>query len=301
MKKKIIKVVTIMLIGFIMLTALLALYIFHIPKVKGVTVRKADEFRVMSYNLKYASSNLGSWPARRMLIAEQINAYKPDSIGIQEGDYLWMDEKEGLPSLLTDYVYVGVGRDDGHREGEFAAIFYRKDKFEVVDSGNFWISSTPDTPSKSWDSVCNRICTWVTLRHKETKKIYTHFNTHLDHVGVKARTEGVRMLLERMHEQEGVVLLSGDFNFLEGSENYKRMIEDDHVSDSKYLAEDSMSYGSINWFLPINTRLIPPIDFFFVKDEGIDVKRYRVDNSYWYDGLPVSDHYPVIVDFTLTE
>ncbi|SHK53421.1 endonuclease/exonuclease/phosphatase family protein [Paramaledivibacter caminithermalis] len=245
------------------------------------------------------------WSVRRWVgfyaykLIKQILKYKPDSLGIQEGDYGWMNEHDGLPALLEGYSYVGVGRDDGKTLGEYAAIFYLKEKYDIIDSGTFWISETPDTPSMGWDAVANRICTWAILKNKENGEVYTHFNTHLDHVGKQARTEGVKLLIDKISKCQTPFVLTGDFNFMKDSKDYKTIIESDLLLDSKLVAEDTMSHGTINWFLPFNFKYLKPIDFCFVSKDHIKVYKYRVDNSYWADGHPVSDHYPIIVDFEL--
>lgn len=188
-------------------------YVFHIPNVKDVPNIENGQIRVMSYNLRYGWSDYDEWIKRKDLLVEQILEYKPDSIGIQEGDDLWMSEDEGLPKLLEGYDYVGVGRDDGKTSGEYAAVFYLKDKYEVINSGNFWLSETPELPSIGWDAVAYRICTWVTLRDKETGDTYTHYNTHLDHKGERARTESTSLIIEKVLSSTTPAVITGDFNF----------------------------------------------------------------------------------------
>lgn len=272
-----------------------AFYILHISKIPEIPVNDGKGIRVMSYNLRYASSDLELWNERKFLIAEQILLYQPDSIGIQEGDYEWMSEYEGLPALLVGYSYVGVGRDDGDSSGEFSAIFYLEDKFVVVDSGTFWISETPEEVSYGWDAANRRICTWATLRNIETGETYTHYNTHLDHKGKIARSEGSGLILDKVKDNPKPFVITGDFNFLQGSSVYRTILDSGLVRDSKHEAEDSMSHGTMNWFLPLNFKLLPPIDFCFISD-GFEAETYRVDNSFRLGRVPVSDHFPLIVD-----
>ncbi|MCT4612955.1 MAG: endonuclease/exonuclease/phosphatase family protein [Clostridia bacterium] len=284
-----------------LLIILLIYFFVYIPSLKPVGEKKIGDLRIVSYNLKYGSSNYDEWKIRKDIIAKQVLKYDPDSIGVQEADSIWMNEEDGLPKIFKGYSYVGVGRDDGDKKGEYAAIFYKTDKYKIKDSGTFWISETPDKPSIGWDAVCNRICTWVTLEDVKTGEIYTHFNLHLDHKGDVARVEGVRLVLERLEEIKTPYILTGDFNFMEGTIAYKMMIRNKEVEDSKYLAEDTMSYGTINWFYNFNFKHLKPIDFCFVSKEKVRVKKYRVDNSYLFNGKPVSDHYPVIVDLSLKD
>lgn len=283
----------------VMIVITLLWYIFNIPNVKDVPKTEEDQIRVMSYNLRYGWSDHDEWIKRKDLIAAQILEYKPDSIGIQEGDSLWMSEDEGLPAMLEGYDFVGVGRDDGATTGEYAAIFYLKDKYEVVESGNFWLSETPEKPSIGWDAVTFRICSWVTLRDVEKGNIYTHYNTHLDHKGENARAKSASLIIEKVSKLTTPSVITGDFNFFEHSDEYDMIVKSGTLKDSKYIAEDSMNHGTMNWFLPINLQLLRPIDFCFITDESITVDTYRVDNSYRLDRKPISDHFPIIIDFRI--
>ena len=273
-------------------------YIFHIPTVKPVPVKNNQQIRIMSYNIRYASSDYEHWLIRKQVLAEQILTCQPDSIGIQEGDSHWMSAKEGLPSMLSGYSYVGVARDDGKTSGEYAAIFYLKDRYDVLDGGTFWLSETPSTPSIGWDADMHRICTWATLKNKMTGEIYTHFNTHFDYKGKTAKRESVKLLLSKIEKVDTPVVVTGDFNFFENSSNYKSIIESGTLKDSKHQAKDSMSYGTVNCFLHINLKMLNPIDFCFV-NKDIIVDSYRVDNSVLINKKPVSDHYPLIIDIRL--
>lgn len=293
MKKKL----RFVLLAIFVFLGLLTIFTFTIVKVKSVP-EKGDFIRVISYNLKNAASNTDTFDQRKLVIINQIKDYQPDVIGLQEADYGWMTEYGGLPEYLEDYSYIGVGRDDGESSGEFAPIFYLTDKYTVLDSGTFWLSETPDEVSMGWDAACYRIVTWATFEDNETKEVFTHYNTHFDHIGEVAQFESAKLLREVAEECETKFVITGDFNVLQGSKTYDKIVESESIYDSKKIAEDSMSHGTANWFLAINVMLIPPIDFIFVS-EDINVLNYRVDNTYWFDDLPVSDHYPVIVDLSL--
>jgi len=285
----------------LMIVLILIGYIFHIPNVKDVPKLEEGQIRIMSYNLRYGWSDYDEWVNRKNLLVAQILEYKPDSIGIQEGDSLWMSEDEGLPVLLEGYDFVGVGRDDGRSIGEYAAIFYLKDQYEVVDSGNFWLSETPDIPSIGWDAVAFRICTWATLKNIETGETYTHYNTHLDHKGKNARTQSTTLIIDKVSKSKTPAVVTGDFNYFENCDEYDMIVGSEFLKDSKYIAKDSMKHGTINWFLPVNLKLLRPIDFCFITADSITVDTYRVDNSYRIGRRPVSDHFPVIVDFRINK
>ena len=200
--------------------------------------------------------------------------------------------------MLPGYDIVGVGRDDGATEGEYAAIFYRTGKYTLLDSGTFWLSETPYLPSLGWDANNVRICTYASFQHIETGEVFSHYNTHLDHKGEQARNNGLALILQRMSENMNPALLTGDLNVFEGSELYSRVLEAGFV-DAKVEADTTMSHGTINWFQPINSGLV--IDFVFLESDHFTTQSYRVATSAEFDGTPVSDHYPVIVDATLLD
>jgi len=184
----------------------------------------ADDVRVMSYNLRMgtAPDGVNHWDRRRRFLVETITSFDPDLLGTQETlgfqrDFL----AEGLPA----YDHLGVGRDDGHEGGEMMALYFRRDRFERVDGGHFWLSETPTVPgSKGWDAAFPRMVTWVKLRDRrrpESRPI-VFMNTHLDHEGATARVESLRLIRSRLAALAGEsdLILAGDFNTGEGSPPY---------------------------------------------------------------------------------
>ena len=227
-------------------------------------------------------------------LIDSILEQAPDLLGVQEANEPWMEQ---LPSQLPGYDYVGVGRDDGDSAGEFAAVFYRRDRFELLGSGTFWLSETPEVPSLGWGANLHRICTYAHLRDRETGQELTHYNTHLDHESQLARSNGTTLILDRLEDDSTAVILTGDFNYFSTSSGYKAITEERFV-DARKAADESESYGTVNYFVPErDTKLV--IDYVFVDDERFDTKSYRVDHAAMFDDKPVSDHYPVIVDLEM--
>ena len=257
------------------------------------------EMRLMSYNLRYANSDLLAWHLRKQVVAQAVNDYRPDILGVQEADAPWM---QTLPQLLNGYAHVGVGRDDGESAGEFAAIFYRQDKYEVVESGTFWLSETPDTPSFGWGASNRRICTWAYLRHRDSGRITAHFNTHLDHQSAEARERGAALVLERLNQSPYPVTLTGDLNLQEGSEVYRQVVAGG-LFDAKFAAPDTMDHGTINFFVAERPDFGLIIDYIFAQDQHFTARRYEVAIPYEFEYrnaiLPASDHYPVIAELRL--
>ena len=134
------------------------------------------------------------------------------------------DMKEALPG----YDYIGVGRDDGKEKGEHSAIFYRTDKFDVIEKGDFWLSETPDVPSKGWDAVLPRICSWGHFKCKDTGFEFLFFNLHMDHIGKKARVESAYLVQDKMKElgkgKELPAILTGDFNVDQTHQSYDAFV-----------------------------------------------------------------------------
>jgi len=251
-----------------------------------------SEISVMSFNIRNASDRgTESWEARLENFISLIKNASPDLMGFQEvlhNQYLDLIER------FPEYGYAGAGRDDGVNAGEYAAIFYGKDRFSLIEINHFWISETPEKPSFGWDAVCIRICTYVKLLDHKTKKEFIHFNTHLDHVGQNAMLEGAKLIRKNMLEKKIPAFATGDFNITENSEPYKIMTQPG-LSDSKYTAKSSMSHGTFHGYQPSETvKDNSPIDYLFYTDKDFDIKTYKVlvNGS---AGAYTSDHYPVLV------
>lgn len=254
-----------------------------------------DVIRVMSFNIR--CTNLGIIPAsaRHSVVSETVINSNADSFGVQEATPSWM---KYLSTALADkYEYVGGGRNDGKNSGEYSAIFYLKDKYTKVDSGTFWLSETPDTPSKGWDASFKRICTWIVLENKETGDRYVHFNSHFDHKGEEARLNSVDLILDRISEYADLpVVFTADLNIKEGTAAYTRFVESGILVDTKYSAEDTMDYLTFHDLTPSehNDHII---DYVMINDK-FDALSYKVVTS-GIDGKYVSDHFPVYADLKL--
>ena len=287
--------------AFAALTALVLL--FHTPAAvtpvnpaQPVTPATTRTFTVMSYNLKV--SGVGKYaPANRVpLLAENIRAWQLDSFGAQECSvFLYQALREALP----EYDSVGLGRDKDNT-GEASPVFYLKDKLDLLDSGTFWLSETPETVSKGWDAAYNRVCTYAVLREKDTGFTYAHFNAHFDHIGAAARLESVALITQKAAALCAALpfVFTGDLNDEEGSVMYQRILESG-MRDAKYLAAETMDAATYHGYSALTelTRT-KPIDFCFVNDLCTAVASYTVDLTK-YQGIYPSDHHPLIVTLTL--
>ena len=251
---------------------------------------------VMTFNIKSGGEDELSPESRKPLVRETVMKYTVDSFGVQEADKAWVDL---LTDAMPEYAHVGKFRDDGIENGESSTVFYLKDKYDLVDSGDFWLSETPDIPSKGWDAPThNRICTYVILKDKETGFTYAHFNTHLDNAGEQARAESVALIASEIAQlaPDIPVVLTGDFNFNETSYNYANMLSCG-MKDTKYLAETADFGPTYHGYRAVNLDILP-IDFVFVNAYVKSVAYSKIDRSK-VNGIYPSDHYPVIVNMTL--
>ena len=291
----------------IMVVLLLTLGFCMYPRTYApMQIEKIDDnkaFRVLTYNIKNSYQDPQGWQKRRESLLNHITEIRPDIMGLQEVDPNWMTY---LTDNLEDYLILGMGRD-GDNQGEHNLILYLKSKFELIDSGTFWLSETPYQVSRGWDGACNRICTYAELKHKDTGQVFLFANTHLDHKGKLAKENGARLLTETLKtlhpnpDKTSPIILMGDMNTLQGSSIYKIFIEAG-FKDSKKIAENTMSFGTVNYFTKLHFRLMPPIDFILIDDGQLQLEKqfkvntYKVLHHKRLDGLPFSDHFPVYVD-----
>lgn len=280
------------------LTALVLSIMFtlgsYVPEnltIENVPEKPADSVRIVSFNVRCKDDTFGSVEGRSQLICSALGQYAPDSFGVQEATAEWI---EIFKETLTDYDCVSQMRD-GKGSSEASAVFYLKDKYNLLDSGTIWLSDTPDEfASKFTLSFCPRIATWVTLENKATGEKYTHINTHLDHVLESVRVDQINVLKVKIEELKAKgypVVCTGDFNTKEGADAYNEMKP--CLNDSKYLAVNSddgatyLNYGK-------NIFETKPIDFIFVSD-GVRVENYKIIDEKIGD-MYLSDHAGLCAD-----
>ena len=265
--------------------------------VTGIFAQRGDKCRmnVASYNLRLDTSSDGvnAWPNRKEMVKSLVRFYDFDVFGTQEG---FKHQLDGIVEL-DDYAYFGAGRDDGKDGGEHSAIIYKKDRFDVLQSGNFWFSETPDVPGKGWDAnCCNRICSWAKFKDKRSGKEFFFFNSHYDHEGVVARRNSSILLLQTIKKIAGdnPVFCTGDFNATPEQEPIQLIYKDGKLKDS-YLISKQPPYGTVGTFqgFKMNASMKDRIDYVWVTDD-ITVLKYGTLNDQQY-GLFPSDHFPVMV------
>jgi endonuclease/exonuclease/phosphatase family metal-dependent hydrolase len=278
------------------------------------------EMKVASYNIRNDNSGdakVGNgWVNRCPVIVDMITFHDWDIVGTQECK---VNQVADLRNALAEYNYdvIGRGRGANPTDDEFSAIFYKTDRYELLDHGDFWLSETPDVPSKGWDAVLNRICTWGHFKEKSSGFEFYAFNLHFDHVGVQARRESAGLVVQKIKDlaKGKPTVLTGDFNVDQHSESYDEFVASEILTDSYTIAPIKLANnGTFNDFSIKNTTS-QRIDHIFVTS-NFTVTRYGVlTDIYWTNasGVPVqpanfpkevsvqeatprlpSDHYPIV-------
>jgi len=253
-----------------------------------------QDIKAITYNIKYdnITDTVNNWNNRKVAMVNLLNQHQPEFIGMQEVLYRQL---EYLNEALTAYKYIGVGRDDGKQKGEFSPILYNADSYEALESSTFWLSKTPDKISVGWDAAMERICTYGLFQDKISKEKIWVFNTHFDHIGVKARKKSVKLILKKIKQFNGdklPVILMGDFNLtpLEKPIQLLQKKMDDALLLSKTtLVGPKGTFNGFNVHDPMERR----IDYIFTQE--FDIKSYHHIDERLKSGKHISDHLPVLI------
>lgn len=271
-----------------------------------VVVDDANTFRVMTFNLRLDTPSDGenAWPHRKENVARIMRFHKTDFVGIQEG---LPHQLEQLDEMLPEFDRIGVGRNGGGDEGEYSAIFYNKERFELLDNNTFWLSETPnEAGSMGWDAAFPRIVTWGKFRDTNSDKTFFMFNTHFDHQGFTARAESASLILKKIAEiAEGEpVVLTGDFNTTEKDPPYEILTGE--LGEHEVVLEDAYYHAKYGHLGPTSTwngfdQIVPDrrIDFIFT-NPGFEVVQHATIADQ-QDGHFPSDHLPVAADIQFAE
>lgn len=254
---------------------------------------------IATFNLRMDTPNDGvnAWPNRKEMVKGLVQFHDFDVFGTQEG---FIHQLNNILEVSA-YGYVGVGRDDGKDAGEHSAIFYKKDRFTVLDKGDYWLSTTPDKPSFGWDATSHkRICSWAKFKDKVTGKEFYFFSVHYDHQGKVARHESSLLMIARIKEitKGAPFFCVGDFNAREDDEPIQIILKEGTLIDSKKITK-LPPYGTAGTFqsFKLDAPMLHRIDYIFVSEE-VRVNKYGVLNDMQYGRFP-SDHFPVMINAEL--
>jgi endonuclease/exonuclease/phosphatase family metal-dependent hydrolase len=254
---------------------------------------------VMSFNIRYGTAKDGDnrWEARRDFLFDVVREQDADILGLQEALDFQIDE---IVAAAPNYAVAGVGRDDGARKGEYAAILFRRDRFQVAASGTFWFSDTPEAvASTSWGNRITRICTWARLIDRDGRAFWV-YNVHLDHESQPSREKSVALLRQRIDGRAfptEPVLVIGDFNVGESNPALRALTEGGGFVDTFRVAHpDASDAGTFNGFRPGRVDG-EKIDYIFAPPGTAVLSAAIVRTS--RDGRYPSDHFPVVARITL--
>jgi endonuclease/exonuclease/phosphatase family metal-dependent hydrolase len=260
----------------------------------------SEPIRLMSFNVRNMRSNDGpnGWDFRKDLLINVVRRFNPDVLGTQEA---YAPQVEALAEALPNYLAVGVGRDDGDREGEYCAVFVRTDRFRTLNAGTFWFSETPDVAgSRQWTPRHPRICTWAYLSDA-AGRILRIANVHLDHEVQPARENSAHLLIERILHPSGTdpVVIMGDFNVEVGNPTIRILLTTGvrEMYDSYRVVnpEDAAS-GTFHGFQ--GNHKGERIDY-ILTSSNLEILDASIVHDSEGDRLP-SDHFPVTAVVRLT-
>ncbi|MGQ8336115.1 endonuclease/exonuclease/phosphatase family protein [Sunxiuqinia sp. A32] len=262
---------------------------------KNEDIQIVSSIKAMSFNVRNSGGDTDehSWDNRKFSCLAMIKSVHPALIGMQE---VRPDQKTFFEDNLKDYIMVGVARDGGGSSTEFSSICFRSDIFKLKNSGTFWLSETPDIMSKGWDGACYRICTWVSLKIKNTDKEIYFFNTHLDHKGTEARRNGLLLIKEKISQIAGdgsFVVLVGDFNMQPLDDNIINFSGFMKNTRADFSEENQFDLGTFNGWGEANTV----IDYIWYLNTT--PTSYKVINEEFERVAYISDHFPIVSEFEL--
>lgn len=250
----------------------------------------------MTFNIRYDNPKDGDnwWELRKPETVKLINHYSPDFLGIQEGLH---SQVEYIVDHCDQYDYIGVGRDDGKKKGEYTALYYNKSKFNLLKEETFWLSDKPDQVSVGWDASMERICTYGHFEDKSTKQECYVFNAHFDHRGPLARENSAKLIVQKIKDL-GItskrLIVMGDFNCRPDSEPIKAF--NSLLDDAGEISQTGI-YGPVGTFNQFDPAYVPEgrIDYIFSKN--LTVASYRNIDDRRINNLWPSDHLPILARF----
>ena len=249
--------------------------------------QESEGLKVMSYNIRLGSAQDGtnSWALRYTATGKMLEDQKPDVFGVQEA----LEYQVRYIEEMCGYESVGVGRENGKKEGEHMSIFWNKKTVSMLKWGTFWLSDTPEKPSKGWDAECFRTATWALMKDKKTGKKFYFVNTHLDHKGTEAQKNGLKLIVDRIAEinPDGLpMILTGDFNIEPKNPALKDL--DARMQSARNIAEKTDDHATYNGWGKSSTM----IDYIYVSGFS-SCPEYQTVTKRYEDRKFISDHYPI--------
>ncbi len=273
---------------------------------------REGELTIISFNIRQSGADDGhnSWQYRKEATSSMINIIRPELFGLQEAT---LEQVTYIAENCPEYKWYGVGREDGKLEGEIMAIFYKREVFNLLDSCTYWLSETPDTPSLGWDAAYKRTATVCYFEHKTSEKKFYYVNTHLDHIGIEAQQNGLKLIINNLSQinPEGhPLILSGDFNMIASTPAILDM--ENIMLNTRKVAPQTDYHATFNaWNKDLQSAAIGDnlkersadeliIDYIFYtpRDSAMCIEYRTITES--FANIPfISDHYPIFTRLIL--
>ena len=271
-------------------------YSYMFPFFLSMNFSLKNELTVLSYNIRYDNPNDGEnqWKYRKERVANYIKEIRPDIIGMQE---VLEPQLVFLDVSLTEFSFVGVGREDGKTKGEYSPILYNSNRLTLLQTDTFWLSETPKVISVGWDAALERICTYAQFKHKETGQKFWVFNTHFDHIGELARIQSAKLIhqkIKMLNTNNFPVIITGDFNLTPDTAPIK-ILQNAYIDVMQKIPTDAKNYGTFTGFDKLSNGE-DRIDYIFQK--GLKTLK---STHIWLkttSGGWASDHHPVQAIFS---
>jgi len=288
------KKVKVRLLVFVISTCIFTLLFYFHSRIKEVkNDNPVVKLNVMSFNIRYGTADDGenSWQDRKQMLLNFLRLHSPDILGMQEVLNFQLEE---VKAELSDYKHLGIGRD-GESKGEYSPILYKHDKYQVLDSGTFWLSDTPDiVGSISWGNACTRICSWAKFKDKKTAQEFYFYNLHLDHVSQPSREKSVDLILGKIKNHRPLIVM-GDFNAGENNPAILKLKSAGMADSYRKIHEQETKVKTFHNFTGKTEG--NKIDYIFVSEniqtQNAEILYHNVDGKY------PSDHFPVSAEIVL--
>ena len=263
--------------------------------------------KIMTWNVRCQNATDDArgcgWAVRRAHLCAVLRELEPDILATQEAYAPQIDDLRGA---LPDYQMAGVGRDDGARAGEFCALFFRADRYELREQSTRWLSETPEIPSFGWGAHCLRIATRARLFDRQTQHEFEVWNTHFDHASELARLQSARTLRRGLDALSAPALLCGDFNSAPDDEPLRALTRGGGLRDARVgSARPPIGpHATFCGFAAFTDKIEAPIggdrariDYVLASADW-QIESYAVLPTDENIG-PVSDHRPIVVELNL--
>lgn len=251
------------------------------------------EIHAMSFNIRLGVAEDGPnhWDLRKELVFDVLRDHQPDVVGLQEA---WKIQIDALNAAFPEFGMIGRSRQEDPEKGEWCPILYRKDKFEVVSEGTFWLSDNPEKEgTMSWGNSIPRICTWGRFKDKNTGRTFFLYNTHFDHQSQASREKSAVLCRERIATRkpgDEAAIFMGDLNAGEGNLAIKTLEKSlrDTFGELHPGVKLRGTFGGWKGRSDGNR-----IDYIYVTSKGWKIVEAAILRDHSADNRYPSDHYPV--------